>query len=71
MVANLPVPESELERGAIAALGNIKTRLDSYLKRTLATDSRLVFRDFEKNYGSVQLDRSRLEIYLHMTVEPK
>ena len=66
IVANYPTPAT-----AAAAFRNIKARLDSYLKPTRSTETRLVFRDFEKKYGSVQLDQSRLEILLHMTAEPK
>ncbi|MCX6539046.1 MAG: hypothetical protein NT151_08955 [Acidobacteria bacterium] len=66
IIVTYPTPAA-----ATSALRNIKARLDSYLKPTLSTNTRLVFRDFEKKYGSVQLDRSRIEILLHMTVEPK
>jgi hypothetical protein len=66
IVVNYPTPAA-----AAAALRNIKARLDSYLKPTASTDTRLVFRDFEKKYGSVQLARTRIDIVLHMTTEPK
>jgi len=66
IVVTYPTPAA-----ATAALRNIKARLDSYLKPTLSTTTRLVFRVFEKKYGSVQLEGSRIEIRLHMTVEPK
>ncbi|MCX6543936.1 MAG: hypothetical protein NTV05_05925 [Acidobacteria bacterium] len=66
IVASYPTPAA-----AAAALRSIKARLDSYLKPTRSTNSGLVFRDFEKKYGSVRLDGTRIEIVLHMTVEPK
>ena len=56
---------------AAAAFKNVKAKLDSYLKPTKQTDSRLVFVDFEKKFGSVQLTQSRIEIVVHLASEPK
>jgi hypothetical protein len=66
IVATYPTPAA-----AAAAFRNIKARLDSYLKPTVSTDTRLVFIDFEKKFGLVQINQSRIGIRLHLTAEPK
>ena len=66
IVASYPTPAA-----AAAAFKNVKAKLDSYLKPTRQTDTRLVFVDFEKKFGSVQLTQARIEIAVHMQTEPK
>jgi len=66
IVAAYPSPAA-----AAAAMKNIQAKLDSYLKPTLKTSTRLVFVDFEKKFGVVQLTQSKIAILLHMAQEPK
>jgi len=65
LVAEYPTPSA-----ASAALKHLKANLDSYLKATSATDTRLVFQDYEKKFGAATVNGKRLEVRLHLTKPP-
>ena len=55
---------------ATAAFKHLKANLDTYLKPTGATDSMLVFQDYDKKFGAASVNGKRLEIRLHLTRQP-
>ena len=55
---------------ATAAFKHLKANLDTYLKPASATDSRLVFQDYEKKFGVASVNGKRLEIRLHLLKAP-
>ena len=65
VVADYPTPAA-----ALAALRHLKSNLDSYLKATSATDTKLVFQDYEKKFGVVTVSGRRLEARLHLAKPP-
>ena len=62
-MADYPAP-------ATVALKHIRANLDSYLKPTAATDTRLVFQDFEKKFGVVTVTGRRLTVAVHFAKPP-
>ena len=65
IVADYPTPAA-----AASALEHIRANLDSYLKPTAASDTRLVFQDFEKKFGVVSLTGRRLEVVVRLSKPP-
>jgi hypothetical protein len=65
IVVDYPTPAA-----ATAAFKHLKANLDTYLKPASATDSRLVFQDYEKKFGVATLAAKRLEVRLHLTKPP-
>jgi hypothetical protein len=65
IVVDYPTPAA-----AVAAFRHLKANLDTYLKPTSATDSTLVFQDYEKKFGSVSVAGKRMEIRLHLAKAP-
>jgi hypothetical protein len=65
IIADYPTPAA-----AASAFKHLKANLDTYLKATSATDSRLVFQDYEKKFGVASLAAKRLEIRLHLSKPP-
>ncbi len=65
IVAEYPTPAA-----ASAAFKHLKSNLDSYLKPASATDTRLVFQDYEKKSGVASLAGKRLEVRLHLAKPP-
>jgi hypothetical protein len=65
VLADYPSPAA-----ASAAFKHLKANLDTYLKATSATDSKLVFQDYEKKFGIASLAGKRLEIRLHLSKPP-
>ena len=65
IVVDYPAPAA-----AAAAFKHLKANLDTYLKPASATDSRLVFQDYEKKFGAVTVAGKRIEIRLHLTKPP-
>jgi hypothetical protein len=65
IVVDYPSPAA-----ATAAFKHLKANLDTYLKPASATDSRLVFQDYEKKFGVASVNGKRLEIRLHLTKPP-
>jgi hypothetical protein len=53
-----------------AAFAHLKGNLDTYLKPTTATDSKLVFQDYEQKFGVVTVAGRRLQVRLHLTKPP-
>jgi len=53
-----------------AAFAHLKGNLDTYLKPTTATDTKLVFQDYEKKFGTVTVAGRRLQVRLHLTKPP-
>jgi hypothetical protein len=53
-----------------AAFAHLKGNLDTYLKPTTATDTKLVFQDYEKKFGVVTVAGRRLQVRLHLTKPP-
>jgi len=64
-VADYPTPAA-----AASALEHIRANLDSYLKATSTTDTRLVFQDFEKKFGVVTATGRRLEVVVRLAKPP-
>jgi len=65
IVVDYPAPAA-----AAAAFKHLKANLDTYLKPASATDSRLVFQDYEKKFGVASVNGKRLEIRLHLAKPP-
>jgi hypothetical protein len=65
IVVDYPAPAE-----AAAAFTHLKANLDTYLKPASATDSRLVFQDYEKKFGVASVNGKRLEVRLHLTKPP-
>ena len=65
IVVDYPAPAD-----AGAAFRHLKANLDTYLKPTASTDSRLVFQDYEKKFGVATVNGRRLEVRLHLTKPP-
>ena len=65
IVVDYPAPAA-----AAAAFKHLKANLDTYLKPASATDSRLVFQDYEKKFGVATVSGRRLEIRLHLAKPP-
>jgi hypothetical protein len=65
IVVDYPSPAA-----ATAAFKHLKANLDTYLKPASATDSRLVFQDYEKKFGVASVNGKRLEIRLHLLKVP-
>ncbi|MCU0251981.1 MAG: hypothetical protein MUE61_17425 [Vicinamibacterales bacterium] len=65
IVVDYPSPAA-----ATAAFKHLKANLDTYLKPASATDSRLVFQDYEKKFGVASVNGKRLEIRLHLAKPP-
>ena len=65
IVADYPTPAA-----AASALEHIRANLDSYLKTTATTDTRLVFQDFEKKFGVVTATGRRLEVVVRLAKPP-
>jgi hypothetical protein len=55
---------------AASAFTHLKANLDTYLKATAATDSKLVFQDYEKKFGVASVNGKRLEVRLHLAKPP-
>jgi len=53
-----------------AAFKHLTANLDSYLKPTSTTDTKLVFQDYEKKFGVVTVAGRRLQVRLHLTKPP-
>jgi hypothetical protein len=66
IVSDYPTPAA-----AAAAFAYLTNHLDSYLKPTTKTSSKLVFQDFEKKYGIATVAGKRLEIRLRLTQPPQ
>ena len=64
------VAEYGTAAAALAVLRHVKTNLDTYLKAVSATDTRLVFTDYEKKYGVVAVTGRCLEVVVHLTQPP-
>ena len=65
IVVDYPSPAA-----ATAAFKHLKANLDTYLKPASATDSRLVFQDYEKKFGVASVNGKRLEMRLHLAKPP-
>lgn len=65
VVVDYPTPAA-----AAAAFKHLKANLDTYLKPTRATDSTLVFQDYEKKFGVATVSGTRLDIRLHLAKAP-
>jgi hypothetical protein len=65
VIVDYPTPAA-----AGAAFAHLKGNLDTYLKPTTATDTTLVFQDYEKKYGAVKVAGKRMEIRLHLAKAP-
>ena len=65
IVIDYPTPAA-----AVAAFRHLKANLDSYLTPTSATDSRLVFQDYEKKSGVVTVNGKRMQVRLHLATAP-
>jgi hypothetical protein len=65
IVAEYPTPAA-----ATAAFAHLTGHLDSYLKPSTRTATRLVFEDFEKKHGIVTVSGKRIEIRLHLVTRP-
>jgi hypothetical protein len=65
IVIDYPTPAA-----AVAAFRHLRANLDSYLTPTSATDSRLVFQDYEKKFGAVTVNGKRMEVRLHLAKAP-
>jgi len=65
IVAEYPTPTA-----AAAALANVKAKLDSYLKPTSSTAARLVFEDYDKQFGVITVAGTRLEARVHIARPP-
>jgi len=64
------VAEYGTAAAALAALRHVKANLDPYLKSVSATETRLVFTDYEKKYGVVAVTGRRLEVVVHLERPP-
>jgi hypothetical protein len=65
IVVDYPTPAA-----AVAAFRHLKANLDTYLKPAGATDSTLLFQDYEKKFGAVSVAGTRMEIRLHLAKAP-
>ena len=65
VVVDYPSPAA-----AAAAFAHLKANLDSYLKPSSATATKLVFQDYEKKFGVVTVAGRRLQVRLHLTKPP-
>ena len=65
IVVDYPTPAA-----AAAAFTHLTANLDPYLKPSSATDTKLVFQDYEKKFGAVTVAGKRMEIRLHLTKAP-
>jgi hypothetical protein len=65
IVVDYPTPAA-----AAAAFKHLKANLDTYLKPATATDSKLVFQDYEKKFGVAAVNGRRLEVRLHLAKPP-
>lgn len=65
VVAEYPTPAA-----ASAAFKHLTSNLDTYLKPSSSTDTRLVFVDYDKKYGVASVAGNRLEVRLHLAKPP-
>jgi hypothetical protein len=65
VVVDYPTPAA-----AAAAFAHLKANLDSYLKPSSATATKLVFQDYEKKFGVATVAGKRLEVRLHLAKAP-
>jgi hypothetical protein len=56
---------------ATRAFANLQARLDSYLKPTAKSATRLVFKDYENRFGVATVDARSIEITLGLSQEPR
>jgi len=65
IVAEYPTPAA-----ATAALAHVKAKLDSYLKPRSSTPAKLVFEDYEEQFGVIAVTGRRLEARIHLAKPP-
>jgi hypothetical protein len=65
IIVDYPTPAA-----VAAAFKHLTANLDSYLKPTSTTDTKLVFQDYEKKFGVVTAAGRRLQVRLHLTKPP-
>jgi len=65
IIVDYPTPAA-----VAAAFKHLTANLDSYLKPTSTTDTKLVFQDYEKKFGVVTVAGRRLRLQLHLTKAP-
>jgi hypothetical protein len=65
VIVDYPTPAA-----VAGAFKHLAANLDSYLKPTSTTDSKLVFQDYEKKFGVVTVAGRRLQVRLHLTKPP-
>ena len=65
IIVDYPTPAA-----VAAAFKHLRANLDSYLKPTSTTDTKLVFQDYEKKFGVVTVAGRRLQVRLHLTKPP-
>jgi hypothetical protein len=65
IIVDYPTPAA-----AAAAFKHLTANLDSYLKPTSTTGTKLVFQDYEKKFGVVTVAGRRLRVQLHLTKAP-
>jgi hypothetical protein len=65
IIVDYPTPAA-----VAAAFKHLTANLDSYLKPTSTTDTKLVFQDYEKKFGVVTVAGRRLQVRLHLTKPP-
>jgi len=58
------------EQAAQKALANVQGNLDSYLKVQEKNDRRLIFKDFNNEFGVVSISGKHLTIQLHLAKKP-
>ncbi len=56
---------------ALAVYDNLRANLDPYLKVLTIRPNRIVFQDFKKTYGLVEIKGSRLDIQFNLSSVPK
>jgi hypothetical protein len=65
IIVDYPTPAA-----VAAAFKHLTANLDSYLKPTSTTATKLVFQDYEKKFGVVTVAGRRLQVRLHLTKPP-
>ena len=65
IIVDYPTPAA-----VAAAFKHLTTNLDSYLKPTSTTATKLVFQDYEKKFGVVTVAGRRMQVRLHLTKPP-
>jgi hypothetical protein len=65
IIVDYPTPAA-----VAAAFKHLTANLDSYLKPTSTSATKLVFQDYEKKFGVVTVAGRRLQVRLHLTKPP-